>query len=102
MVMFKIDDIDYSSENSEDDPDWTPPLNIIEIQEEFNNFFIYLYYNAVALRRRNEYEGQNEESSGWEKRWKSKKRWKIWGRQNGVFYDQRWKEGFIQTKEKII
>ena len=38
MVMFKIDDIDYSSENSEDDPDWTPPLNIIEIQEEDEAF----------------------------------------------------------------
>ena len=38
MVMFKIDDIDYSSENSEDDPDWTPPLNIIEIQDEDEAF----------------------------------------------------------------
>ena len=39
--MFKmddIDDLDYSSENSEDDPDWTPPLNIIEIQEEDEAF----------------------------------------------------------------
>ena len=36
--MDDIDDLDYSSENSEDDPDWTPPLNIIEIQEEDEAF----------------------------------------------------------------
>ena len=41
MVIFKmddIDDLDYSSENSEDDPEWRPPLNIIEIQAEDEAF----------------------------------------------------------------
>ena len=38
MVIFKMDDLDYTSENSDDDPDWTPPLNIIEIQEEDDYF----------------------------------------------------------------
>ena len=38
MVMFRMDDLDYSSENSEDDPDWVPPLNIITIEEEDEAF----------------------------------------------------------------
>ena len=33
-MVFKMDDLDYISENSEDDPDWEPPLNIIKIQDE--------------------------------------------------------------------
>mgnify|MGYP003139677174 CR=1 FL=1 len=36
--MDDIDDLDYSSENSEDDPEWRPPLNIIEIQAEDEAF----------------------------------------------------------------